>query len=84
MSARILSYSIKNYGSVDTEQTIDFSKTGNIVGLYGENACGKTTIINALALHLDLAKGLRLNFLNDKYFKTFELIIYFYRIYLLS
>ncbi len=73
MSARILSYSIKNYGSVDTEQTIDFSKTGNIVGLYGENACGKTTIINALALHLDLAKGLRLNFLNDKFLtrKTF-------------
>ena len=73
MSERILSYSIKNYGSFDKEQTIDFSKTGNIVGLYGENACGKTTIINALALHLGLARGLLLNFIDNKFLtrKTF-------------
>ena len=57
MSARILWYSVKNYGSVDTEQTIDFSKTGNIVGLYGENACGKTTIISLINRLYQIQKG---------------------------
>ena len=48
----ITGFSLSNYASFGEEATLDL--TQNITGLYGKNACGKTSLIAALKKHTDI------------------------------
>ncbi len=51
----ITDFSLSNYASFGEEVTLDL--TQNITGLYGKNACGKTSLITALHKHISICSG---------------------------
>ncbi len=51
----ITGFSLSNYASFGDEVTLDL--TQNITGLYGKNACGKTSLIAALKKHTNICLG---------------------------
>jgi AAA15 family ATPase/GTPase len=55
----ITGFSLSNYASFGEEVTLDL--TQNITGLYGKNACGKTSLITALQNHISIVLGTHIN-----------------------
>ena len=60
----ITGFSLSNYASFGEEATLDL--TQNITGLYGKNACGKTSLITALHKHINMCFDERDTFLSSR------------------